>query len=128
MKIPGFFLTVTLSGLMLFTGELRAQDHMEQVVKTDQQLFDSVKTVKHQEELIIAQKAVDEDKMMDAKEAQRQTKEIAKETRRVDREASAAAREAKMAYKSERKAQKARRDADRQSRKAVRAKDISDKN
>ena len=128
MKISRFFLTVTVSGLALITGELYAQDYLEGAVRTDQQVSDSLQTAKHQEELIIAQKAVDEDKMMDAKEAHKETKAIAKETRRIDREASAAAREAKMAYKAERKAQKARKDADRQSRKAVRAKDISDKN
>jgi hypothetical protein len=126
MKINRIFLTMTLAGLSVLTGSLHAQDLTG--MKTDQEVYDSVQTARHEKRSATAQKVADENRMLDARNAQKETKAIAKEARRVDREASAAAREAKMAYRSERKAQKARKDADKQSRKADRAKNISDRN
>lgn len=127
MKISRIILTVTLGGFILLTGRVFAQDRLE-MAKSDQEVFDSAKTAEHEQKLISDQKALNEDRMVDARAAEKETKAIAKETRRIDREASAAAREAKLAYRSERKAQKARKDADKQSKKAIRLKNISDKN
>jgi hypothetical protein len=127
MKINRVFLTLTITGLTLLSGNLFGQENVE-MSQSERQVYDSVQTARHEQQLVTAQRAVDADKMSDAKAAEKETKAIAKETRRIDREASSAAREAKMAVRAEKKAQKARKDADKQARKADKAKHTSDKN
>ncbi len=131
MKINSFFLTVTLSGLTLLSGELLGQEHYQEHYKSsnaEQQIADSVRTARHEQQVKQQQTEADASTLSDLKEAQRETKAIAKETRRIDRQASSAAREAKMALRAEKKAQKARMKADNQSRKAAKAKSTSDRN
>lgn len=130
MKTNRIFLALTLGGLVFFTGKTVAQDQLwEQPERSaEEQVYDSVQTARHEQEVIREQKADDVRRMDDIKDKQRETKAIAKETRRVDREASNAARQARLALRAEKKAQKARKDADKQSRDADRAKIKSDKN
>lgn len=127
MKIKTIIVALTLGGLTLLSGKAFAQEESE-MTRTEHQVYDSLQTAKHDQELIREQKENDAERMTEAKDAQVLTKANAKETRRVDREASLAAREAKMALKAERRAQKARKDADKQARKAVKAKKASDRN
>jgi hypothetical protein len=127
MKINRVFLMITISGLMLSSGELFAQEVYE-ISKADHLTADSVQTARNERQLKQAQTEKDASRLSDAKSAQKETKAKARETRRIDREASSAAREARTAFRAEKKAQKARKDADRQSRKAVRAKNTSDEN
>lgn len=127
MKINRLFFTMTLSGLTLLSGVVLGQERYELRTAEDQ-IADSVQTARHEQEVKQERTEQDATRLSDAKEAHNETKARAKETRRIDREASSAAREAKMALRGEKKAQKARKDADKQSRKAVKAKDISDRN
>ncbi|MEX2233666.1 MAG: hypothetical protein WD824_15990 [Cyclobacteriaceae bacterium] len=134
MKINRVFLTMTISGLTLLSGELFGQEHYE-MSKTEHQIVDSVQTARHEQQVKQEQNEADASRLSDARAAQKETKARAKETKakaketqRIDREASSAAREAKMALRAEKRAQKARKDADKQSRKADRAKNTSDKN
>ena len=127
MKTHRIFLTLTLSGFVLLAGDLFGQDQ-PQMSWAEHERIDSVQATRDKEHVIQAQKADDQNRMDDAKRAQRETRADAKETQRIDREARKAAREARLALRAERKAQKARKDADKQSDDAERAKTKSDKN
>ena len=124
MKLRSSILTITLSAMSLCTFQLYGQTG--EVSKSEQHRADSLANQK--KEMAQEQKAIDEVKMDNVKDASKETKKIAKEAQRVEREASAASRESKNALKAEKKAQKSRKAADKQAQKAEDARVKSDKN
>jgi hypothetical protein len=121
MKLKTIFLTLTMGALSLFTSDLYAQESSTVSGSTD-----SAQAMYRNDQAAL-EKANDEEKMADIKDARRETKAKAKEARRVEREASAAARESKNALRAERRAQKARKQADKQAKKAEKARERADK-
>jgi hypothetical protein len=122
MKLKQIILTATMSAMSIFTvcGQNAEAD------KHEQNRVDSLDRQK--KEMASEQKAIDEIKMDNVKDARNDTKKIAKEAQRVEREASDASKQSKNALRAEKKAQKSRKQADKQAQIAEDARTKSNRN
>jgi hypothetical protein len=125
MKFKTIMLTLTLSGLSLFTYDVCGQETFV-MSKSEQDRKDSLQKVNKVEQN--QQTVRDVDRMNNVQDASKVTEANAKEAQRVEKDASNAAKESKNAVKAEKKAQKARKNADKQALKASQARAKSDNN
>jgi hypothetical protein len=125
MKINTTILTLAISGLMLFTGNVYAQEYSNTSTE-ELNRMDSV--ADREKEQARIQQRKDSETIADFRYDKKQTKAKAKEARRIEAEANDAARESKLAYRNEKKAQKLRKQADKQADKASQARDKSNRN
>lgn len=119
-------LTMTLMVASMFTMEVLGQDSTV-MSKVEYDRMDSIQTAYDREDAQ-TQKAVDLEKMTDAKSDRSETKAKLKEARRVEGEANDAAKQSRNALRAERKAQKARKAADKQADRAEDARNKSNQN
>jgi hypothetical protein len=124
MKLKQIMLTATLSAASLFT--IQAYGQSAEADKREQNRVDSLEHQK--QEMASQQKAIDQIKMENVKDARNDTKKIEKEAQRVERDANDASKQSKNALRAEKKAQKSRKRADKQSQVAEDARTKSNRN
>lgn len=125
MKLNNTILTLAISGLLLVTGNLQAQEYSE-MDREELERLDSVAA--HEKDQARIKQEKDSEKIADFRQDKRRTKAKAKEAQRIEAEANDAARESRIAYRNEKKAQKMRKEADKQADRASRARNKSERN